>query len=52
MGGVVSLDDLLAQEPRDDESGDGWDLDQPTRFGRYACRLWAGLIDAEKVEHR
>jgi exodeoxyribonuclease V gamma subunit len=52
LGGVVSLEDLLADQARDDETGVGWDTDQATRFGRYACRLWAGLLEAEKVEHR
>ncbi|HWB71633.1 MAG TPA: exodeoxyribonuclease V subunit gamma [Egibacteraceae bacterium] len=49
LGGVVSLDDLLAAPPRDDERGEGWEADEPTRFGRQARRLWTGLLACERV---
>ncbi len=32
------------QRPRDDEQGAGWAQSEPTRFGRYARRLWDGLL--------
>jgi exodeoxyribonuclease V gamma subunit len=51
-GGVLGFDDLLAFEPRDDECGPGWDEAEPTRFGRYARRLWAGLLAVEEVGQR
>jgi len=38
--------------PRTDESGDGWDPSESSRFGRYACRLWAGLLAREEVVDR
>ena len=52
LGGVKTFDDLLAEQPRADETGDGWDDSDQTRFGRYARRLWAGLLAVEREEHR
>jgi exodeoxyribonuclease V gamma subunit len=52
LGGVVPLSDLLAAPPAPGESGDGWAGGEPTRFGRYALRLWSGLLDAEEVSDR
>ncbi len=52
LGGVVEVDHLLEDAPRSDESGDGWDPAQPSRFGRWAVRLWAGLLAAEQVTDR
>jgi exodeoxyribonuclease V gamma subunit len=49
LGGVRSIDDLLAEEPRSDESGDGWEASETTRFGRCARRLWDGLLAAEEI---
>ncbi|MBI2703680.1 MAG: exodeoxyribonuclease V subunit gamma [Actinobacteria bacterium] len=52
LGDVVSFDRLLADRPRPDEQGAGWAGDEPTRFGRYARRLWDGLLAAEVVSNR
>lgn len=49
LGGVKSFDALLAEPPKTDEHGPGWDADETTRLGRYARRLWAGLIASEQV---
>ncbi|HEY1539689.1 MAG TPA: exodeoxyribonuclease V subunit gamma [Solirubrobacteraceae bacterium] len=49
FGPAAPFDDLLAQRPRDDESGDGWESGEPTRFGRYARRLWSALLEHERV---
>ena len=49
FGAALPFDDLLAQPPRDDERGPGWDESEATRFGRYARRLWAGLLEVEDV---
>ena len=46
------FDELLDEPPRADEQGDGWDADEPTRFGRYARRLWDGLLAARSVIDR
>jgi exodeoxyribonuclease V gamma subunit len=50
FGGVRTLADLLATAPRDDEAGAGWDPGEPSRLGRYARRLWDGLLAAETVQ--
>ena len=52
LGGVVPLGELLAAFPGPGETGDGWAGGEPTRFGRYALRLWSGLLDAEDVRDR
>jgi exodeoxyribonuclease V gamma subunit len=52
LGGVRPFADLLAQAPRADEAGEGWDATDPTRFGRYARRLWAGPLAREAVVDR
>ncbi|MCP9491019.1 MAG: exodeoxyribonuclease V subunit gamma [Solirubrobacteraceae bacterium MAG38_C4-C5] len=49
LGGLVAFADLLDQAPRDDERGEGWEEAEPTRFGRYARRLWAGLLACEEL---
>ena len=49
LGGVLSLDDILDEPPRPDDEGEGWQIDDPTRLGRYARRLWDGLLEREEV---
>ncbi len=49
LGGVVPFEQLLSEPPRDDEDGDGWETSEESRFGRYARRLWAGLLTHEQV---
>jgi exodeoxyribonuclease V gamma subunit len=49
LGGVRSLDDLLAAKPAEDETGPGWDETETTRFGRCARRLWDPLLALEEV---
>jgi len=49
LGGERSFDELLAEPPRADESGDGWDAAETTRFGRYARRVWDDLLVCEEV---
>jgi exodeoxyribonuclease V gamma subunit len=48
-GGIVTFDELTAEPPRPDEA---WDDTETTRFGRYAVRLWDGLLGAEAVFER
>ena len=49
LGGERTLDEVLAVPPRADESGDGWDPAETTRFGRYARRVWDDLLACEEV---
>jgi exodeoxyribonuclease V gamma subunit len=52
LDGVLTFDELAADPPRADEEGDGWVAAEPTRFGRYARRLWDGLLAVEEVHDR
>jgi exodeoxyribonuclease V gamma subunit len=51
LSGHLSFDAMfeLAGPARADETGDGWDGGDPSRFGRYAARLWDGLLAHEQV---
>jgi exodeoxyribonuclease V gamma subunit len=46
FGGVLGFTELREAIARDDER---WDPVEPTRFGQYALRLWAGLLAREAV---
>jgi exodeoxyribonuclease V gamma subunit len=48
-GGSISLSELLASSPRDDER---WYEDETSRFGAYARRLWDGLLPREQIGDR
>jgi exodeoxyribonuclease V gamma subunit len=49
LGAEVPFEALLAEPPRVDEAGAGWDETEPTRFGRYARLLWGGLLAREAL---
>jgi exodeoxyribonuclease V gamma subunit len=49
LAGTRSFDELRAPAARADER---WDSTEPTRFGRFAQRLWADLLDVEELSHR
>jgi exodeoxyribonuclease V gamma subunit len=48
-GGVLAFEELMAEQARTDER---WDMDETRRFGRWARRLWDGLLQHERLEHR
>jgi exodeoxyribonuclease V gamma subunit len=50
-GGELTIAELLAEEPRPDEQGPGWEA-EPSRFGAYALRLWDGLLAREELSDR
>jgi exodeoxyribonuclease V gamma subunit len=52
LGGTAPFSDLLAAAPGPGESGAGWANGAATRFGRYAVRLWSGVLAAEEVRDR
>jgi exodeoxyribonuclease V gamma subunit len=52
LGAVRTLDELLDEPARGDEVGPWWDPDERTRFGRWARRLWDGLLQWEELSHR
>ncbi|MEA2230164.1 MAG: exodeoxyribonuclease gamma subunit [Solirubrobacteraceae bacterium] len=52
LGGVLPFDDLLADRPRADEQGAAWNGAETTRFGRYARRMWDGVLAREDVVDR
>ncbi|MEP7019096.1 MAG: exodeoxyribonuclease V subunit gamma [Pseudonocardiales bacterium] len=45
FGGTVTLDELMSAAPAE---GEQW-LDETTRFGVLACRLWTPLLSVEKM---
>jgi exodeoxyribonuclease V gamma subunit len=48
-GDAIPLARLLAEAPRDDER---WEGEEANRFGRYAMRLWRGLLGVEELSDR
>ena len=52
LGGVVPLEQLMETPPSAGEDGDGWDTSETSRFGRYARRMWDGLLGAERLEDK
>ena len=52
LGDTCSYADLLTNSPGDGESGPGWAASEPSRFGRYARRLWEPLLECEMLADR
>ena len=48
-GGALPFTELTAEAPRAEESGPSWPEAEDTRFGRYARRLWDGLLSHEEL---
>jgi exodeoxyribonuclease V gamma subunit len=51
-GDISSFEELTAEPPRADESGESWDDTETTRFGRYSVRIWDALLQTEAVFER
>jgi exodeoxyribonuclease V gamma subunit len=47
FGSELRLDQLLAISPTEHEAGDGWAVDEASRLGRLARRLWDPLLARE-----
>lgn len=52
LGGVLTAAELMARAPRADERGPGWAESEESRLGRYARRLWDGLLAHEEISAR
>jgi len=50
--GARDFAELMAEPARGDEHGEWWDADETRRFGRWARRLWDGLLSVEEVVDR
>jgi exodeoxyribonuclease V gamma subunit len=50
--GARGFDELMREPPRPDEHGPWWDPDERSRFGRWARRMWDGLLQVEEVQER
>ena len=52
LGSVLPFKEMVqrAGAPRADEAR--WDVTEPTRFGAYARRTWAGLLEHEEIVDR
>jgi exodeoxyribonuclease V gamma subunit len=46
LGGQLTFADATSALPLDDESGEGWEPGEDTRFGRLARRLWDPILAA------
>jgi exodeoxyribonuclease V gamma subunit len=52
LGGIRTLAELFEELPRADEQGEGWFSDEESRIGRYARKLWGGLLADEELIDR
>jgi exodeoxyribonuclease V gamma subunit len=52
FGGVLAFEALLVQPELPGGPDEDWESPESTRFGRYARRLWDGLLEAEQVTAR
>ena len=50
LGGVRTFAELIEEPPRADEHGEAGTGAARSRFGRYARRLWEGLLACEEID--
>ena len=51
-GGAIALAETARRGTAPGERREGWDEAETTRFGRYARRLWDGLLGREELSDR
>jgi exodeoxyribonuclease V gamma subunit len=49
LGPEFPFEQLVQWLPRPDEEGQGWAMDEPSRLGRLAMRLWSPLLSHEHL---
>ena len=49
LGGVLPFDGAARGAAARGRAGAGWELTETTRLGRYARRLWDGLLACEEL---
>jgi exodeoxyribonuclease V gamma subunit len=49
LGPEFPFEHLVGRLPRPDEEGPGWAMDEPSRLGRLATRLWGPLLNHEHL---
>jgi exodeoxyribonuclease V gamma subunit len=49
LGAEFPFEQLVQRLPRPDEEGQGWAMDEPSRLGRLAMRLWGPLLSHEHL---
>ncbi len=49
LGPEFPFEHLVELLPRPDEEGQGWAMDEPSRLGRLAMRLWGPLLSHEHL---
>ena len=48
LGGMRPFNSVVEEQPRPDETGEGWDELETSRFGRLSRRVWDPLLDREE----
>ncbi len=49
LGEETTFDDVFREPPAPGEDGPGWPVEEDSRFGRLAMRLWAPLLSEERL---
>ena len=49
LGPEFPFEQIVQRLPRPGEEGHGWAMDEPSRFGRMAIRLWGPLLIHERL---
>jgi exodeoxyribonuclease V gamma subunit len=52
LGTAIPFEEILEAPPAGDETGDGWETAEGSRFGRLALRLWQPVLRHERLKER